>query len=85
MNPDSFDGRVQASYLEKESFERGEPNSPKIKIAVEYRRSRRALTIVFTDELDRFRTVTINLSNRIETLDGVPLAPWALTFHLGGS
>ena len=85
MNPDSFDGQVHASYLEEESFERGEPNSPKINIAVEYRRSRRALTIVFTDELDRFRTVTINLSNRIETLDGVPLAPWALTFHLGGS
>ena len=85
MNPDSFDGRVQASYLEKESFERGEPNLPEINVAVEYRRSRRALIIVFTDELDRFRTITVNLLNGIETLDGAPLAPWALTFHLGGA
>jgi len=85
MNPDSFDGRVHASYLKEESLERGEPNSPEINIAVEYRRSRRALTIVFTDELDRFRAITVDLLDGIETLDGAPLAPWVLTFNLGGS
>jgi hypothetical protein len=40
--------------------------------------------ITFAKPLERFRTVRVQLLEGIEAFDGGPLAPWNLTFSLGG-
>ena len=85
MDPDSFEGRVRVSYLGAESIERGEPGPPALGIVHDYARGRRVLEVVFTTELDRFRTMRVELLEGIQARDGLPLPPWTLTFSLGGS
>ncbi len=85
MDSDSFDGHVRVSYLGEESFERGEPDPPALGIAIEYLRGRRVLQIGFTTELDRFRTVRVELLEGVQATDGTPLPPWTLSFSLGGT
>jgi hypothetical protein len=43
------------------------------------------LDIGFAHPLERFRTMKVELLEGIVGTDGAPLAPWTLTFSLGGS
>ena len=84
LDPTSLKGRVRVSYLGSESVERGEPQPPAIDATVNYDRGRRAMEIRFTAPLERFRTVKVELLEGIVGTDGAALAPWAITFSVGG-
>ena len=82
MDPDSFEDEVRVGYLQQESVERG--GLPAVVFDVEYRRGNRVLEIRFTERLDPFRTVDVELLEGITATGGAALQPWTLTFALGG-
>ena len=82
MDPDSFEDEVRVGYIQQESVERG--GLPAVVFDVEYRRGNRVLEIRFTEPLDPFRTVDVELLEGITATDGAALQPWTLTFSLGG-
>jgi Big-like domain-containing protein len=84
IDPDSLKGHVRISYLGAESAERGEPQAPGIDTQVHYDGGSRVLDIGFAHPLERFRTMKVELLEGIVGTDGAPLAPWTLTFSLGG-
>lgn len=77
MNPASFEGRVHVRYAGS-SEDVGPPA-----FTVAYRPGPRVLEIRFAAPLDRFRTVRVELGEGIVSSDGLPLAPWTLTFTVG--
>jgi hypothetical protein len=84
LDAGTIKGRVRVSYVGAESVERGEPQPPGIVTSVQYDPGTRVLAITFERPLDRFRTVTVQLLEGITGTDGAPLAPWTLTFSVGG-
>ena len=82
IDPESFEDQVRIGYHGEESFERGQP--PPIEFDVEYLKRNRVLEIRFTEPLERFRTVEVELLDGITATDGAVLPPWTLTFALGG-
>ncbi len=79
MNAASFEGRVRVSYVGG-----GDPLPPPPAFTATYRPAVRALEIRFAAPLERFHTVRVELLEGITASDGLPLAPWSLTFTLGG-
>ena len=79
MQGDSFRDRVRVGYLVGQAADAPEPPV----FRTRYRDEGRVLEIVFDQPLERFRTVRVELLEGIESLDGVPLAPWTLTFSVG--
>ena len=51
---------------------------------MEYLKRNRVLEIRFTEPLERFGTVEVELLDGITATDGAALPPWTLTFALGG-
>lgn len=84
IDPETLPGHVRVSYSAQESAERGEPQPPAIGVRLNYREPNRVLEISFDEPLQRFRTVTVQLQEGILGTDGAPLAPWTLTFTVGG-
>ncbi len=84
IDPETLPGHVRVSYSAQESTERGEPQPPAIGVRLNYREPNRVLEISFDEPLQRFRTVTVQLQEGILGTDGAPLAPWTLTFTVGG-
>jgi hypothetical protein len=84
LAPETIKGRVRVSYLGAQSEERGEPQPPAIAAELRYDAGARVLEISFTGPLQRFRTVRLELLEGITGTDGAPLAPWTLTFSVGG-
>jgi hypothetical protein len=84
LDPRSLAGQVRVSYLGSQSKERGEPQPPPITFQARYDPSTNVLEIRFTEPLERFRTVRIELGDGIRAVDGAPLRPWSLTFLVGG-
>ena len=82
IDPESFEDQVRIGYHGEESFERGQP--PPIEFDVAYLKRNRVLEIRFTEPLERFRTVEVELLDGITATDGAVLPPWTLTFALGG-
>ena len=80
----SIKGRVRVGYAGAESVERGEPQTPGIATTLRYDPGARVLEITFERPLERFRTVTVWLLEGITGTDGAPLAPWRLSFSVGG-
>jgi hypothetical protein len=78
MNPDSFADHVQVTYVGAP----GEVPAPPA-FTTRYRDEVRAITIAFGEPLERFQTVHVRLLEGIESFDGVPLAPWTLSFTVG--
>ena len=44
----------------------------------------RAIQLKFAQPLDAFRTVRIEVLEGLKAFDGAPVAPWMLTFSVGG-
>ena len=84
IDPESFEDQVRIGYHGQESFERGASPPPPIEFDVEYLKRNRVLEIRFTEPLERFRTVEVELLDGISATDGAVLPPWTLTFALGG-
>lgn len=57
---------------------------PPIAFSFRYNEGNRVLEIQFSQPLERFRAVRVDLLDGIEARDGAPLKPWTLTFETGG-
>jgi hypothetical protein len=77
MDPKSFAGRVRASYV-------APPGAGAPAVKTVYREGTRSVEIVFDPPLQRFSTVRVELLDGITALGGGSLAPWTLTFSVGG-
>jgi len=75
---------IRPHYLQAQSVERGEPDTPAVEFNYTYIAATRVIELKFTKPLERFRTLKIDLDGILGT-DGQPLKPWTLTFALGGS
>ena len=80
MNPDSFEGNVRVRYLGAPAADAG-AEEPAFETA--YRGRNRVLEIRLDLELERFRSVQVDLLDGISASDGEPLAPWSLSFFTG--
>jgi hypothetical protein len=85
INVETLKGNVRIGYSSAQATERGEPQAPSLEARLNYNRGTRVLEIVFSEPLERFRTITVRLSEAIMGTDGQPLKPYTLTFTLGGS
>ena len=83
MDPDSFDGRIRVAYT-RPGGARGDTDAADILFEIAYRGRNRVLEIRFDRELERFRSVTVELLDGVTANDGTPLPPWSLSFFVGG-
>jgi hypothetical protein len=74
----SLQGHIRIGYLGQQ------PGTPPIEFAVGYDPGNRAIEIKFARPLERFRTLRLELVEGIVSTDKQKLAPWTLTFSLGG-
>jgi hypothetical protein len=85
LDPATVRNHVRASYAAAESAQRGEPDTPPIRLTATYNAANRVVEIKFAQPLERFRTVKIVLGEDIIGTDKQPLKPFTLTFATGGS
>ena len=85
LDPATVRNHVRASYVATESAQRGEPDTPPIRLTATYNAANRVVEIKFAQPLERFRTVKIELGDDIIGTDKQPLKPFTLTFATGGS
>jgi hypothetical protein len=85
IDPATLKGHVKASYLESQTKERGEPDTPTAEFTTQYTAATRVLELRFTKPLERFRTIKIELSDEIVGTDKQALKPWTLNFDTGGA
>lgn len=85
LDPATLNSGVRVSYSAAQARERGEPQAPPIGVRASYTKGTRVLELTFTEPLQRFRTVTVSLTEEIKGTDGLPLKPYSVTFTLGGS
>ena len=83
MDADSFDGRVRVAYT-RPGGTRVDADAADILFELAYRGRNRVLEIRFDRELQRFRSVTVELLDGVTANDGTPLPPWTLSFFVGG-
>ena len=81
MDPDSFDGNVRLRYAGPAATDSG---AEELVFETAYRGRNRVLEIRLDAELERFRSVQVDLLDGINASDGEPLAAWSLTFFTGG-
>ena len=85
VEPATLTDRIRLTYAKVDSVERGEPQPPAIAFAMHYAGDMRAIEIVPSAPLERFREVTVELLDGVRSKRGGRLAPWRLTFNTGGS
>ncbi len=85
MNAETFKGRVRVGYAAQQFADRGELTVPAIGFTYRYSEGNRVLELQFTQPLERFRAVKVELLDGIAARDGAPLKPWMLTFETGGA
>jgi hypothetical protein len=85
INQSTLKGHVTASYLQSQTTERGEPDTPTAEFTTQYNAPSRVLELRFTKPLERFRTIKIELSEEILGTDKQPLKAWTLSFDTGGA
>ena len=83
MDPESFNGQVRVAYAGPAGT-RVDPDAADILFELAYRGRNRVLEIRFDDQLERFRSVTVELLDGVQANDGTPLPPWTLSFFIGG-
>jgi len=84
IDPATLKGRLRAQYLASALAAAGEPPL-KLEFTTEYRPATRVLEIRFSQPIERFRTVQVDLLEGILGTDQQPLAPWTLKFMTGAS
>jgi hypothetical protein len=85
LNPDTLKNGLAIRYSAPQAAERGEPQAPLISARANYNKGTRVLELTFQEPLERFRVVSVTLSEEIKGSDGLALKPYTLTFTLGGS
>jgi hypothetical protein len=84
LDQSTLKNHIRARYLQAQSAERGEPETPAADFTFQYSQAGRVLEIKFTKPLERFRTLKVDLLEGVLGTDGQALKPWTLTFSLGG-
>ena len=85
INQATLKGRVRVHYLESESVQRGEPETPTAEFTTQYAGANRVFELKFAKPLERFRTLIVELLEGILGTDEQPLTLWTLMFVLGAS
>jgi hypothetical protein len=85
INPATFRTHVRVRYADSATRTPGEPATPAAEFTTAYLPGTRVLEVRFTNPLEQFRTVQVELADGIIGADGQPLKPWTLTFQTGGS
>jgi hypothetical protein len=85
IDQSTLKGHVKATYLQSQTAERGEPDTPTAEFTTQYTAASRVLELRFTKPLERFRTVKIELSEEILGTDKQALKAWTLSFDTGGA
>ena len=82
LDPATIAGQIRVSYVGA-----APPDAPAagpLEFQHTYDAGTRAIEIKFTQPLDRFRTMRIELLEGLKTFDGAPVKPWTLTYSVGG-
>ena len=82
MDPDSFDGQVRVRYA-RPGGPAADAGAEDLPLELAYRGRNRVLEIRFEHELERFRSVVVELLDGVTANDGTPLPPWTLSFFVG--
>jgi hypothetical protein len=82
LDPASIAGRIRVSYAGAAPPDAPQPAS--LEFQHTYDAGTRAIEIKFTQPLDRFRTLRIELLEGLKAFDGAPVKPWTLTYSVGG-
>jgi hypothetical protein len=82
LDPASLAGQIRVSYVGTAAPDVG--TAPKAEFQHTYDAGTRAIEIKFTQPLERFRTVRVELLEGIKGFDGAPFTPWTMTFSVGG-
>ena len=82
MDPESFEGQIRIYYKNVDQINSSVSNEPTFE--VEYLRRNRVVQIRFVEELERFRSVNVELLNGITSSNGISLAPLTFSFFVGG-
>jgi hypothetical protein len=80
LDPASIAGQIRVSYVGATAPDA--PGSPEFQHS--YDLGTRAIEVKFTNPLDRFRTVKVEMLDGLKTFDGAPVTPATLTFSTGG-
>jgi hypothetical protein len=83
MDPRSFRNQVRAAYAGPPAVVGPAEPQASIEFSTEYVEGNRVLEIRFTNPLDPFRAVRIELLDGIRSSEGQALTPWTLTFTVG--
>jgi hypothetical protein len=83
MDPESFDGQVRVAYTVPGGTQT-DAGAADIAFELAYRGRNRVLEIRFEQELERFRSVAVELLDGVKANDGTPLPSWTLSFFIGG-
>ena len=75
LDPKSVEGALRVAYA-------GGGGAPP-PFETSYDAATRALTLRFTEPLERFRTVRVEVLPVLRAFDGAPAVPWSLTFSVG--
>jgi hypothetical protein len=78
LDPKSVTGSIRVSYVGAGPDVAPPPFQPT------YDAANRAITIRFTQPLERLRTVKVELLETLKAFDGGVARPWSLTFSVGG-
>ena len=82
LDPASIAGQIRVAYVGAAPPDAQPAGSLEFQHA--YDAGTRAIEIKFTQPLDRFRTVRIELLDGLKAFDGAPVRPWTLTYAVGG-
>ncbi len=85
MDPESFDGHVEAVYVGAAQTATSPANGGGLEWDVQYQPRNRVLNVSFVEPLLPYRTLEVKLGDGILATDGATLVAYSLSFTTGGS
>ena len=85
VDPATFKDQVRVSYVVAQAAEPSDSPAPAIEFTTQYAPTNRVMEVQFTQPLERFRTVKVQLLEGILGTDKQAIKPWTLVFSLGGT
>lgn len=90
LDPTTITGQIRVGYVGAPvdtaagAAPADAPQPASLEFQHTYDAGTRAVEIKFTQPLDRFRTLRVELLNGLKAFDGAPVKSWTLTFSAGG-
>ena len=82
IDPKTIAGQIRVTYLGVAPTAAAE--APTVQFEHSYDAGTRAIELKFAQPFDAFRTVRIEVLEGLKAFDGASVAPWMLTFSVGG-